>query len=67
MTIAEIKESKNLFLLAEEISEVLQVGPQSIRAQAQMDPKKLGFPIIVVGTRIKIPRKPFLAYLGEEA
>ena len=45
------------------VASVLGVHPQSIRVQAQKDPSKLGFPCIVVGTKLLIPRQPFINYV----
>lgn len=64
MTIAEMLESAEPFLSPADIAEVLQCDPQSIRAQAQTDPSKLGYPVIIINRRIRIPRIPFLRYLG---
>ena len=64
MTITEIMHSTDLFLSPADIAEVLRCDPQSIREQAQKDPTKLGYPVIVINRRIRIPRIPFLHYLG---
>ena len=65
MTLAEIKQSPAMWLTAAQIAEVLESDPDVIRQQAQADPTKLGFPVVVLGTRVKIPRRPFLAFFGE--
>lgn len=64
MTIKEMQESAKTFLTAADISSVLECDPQCIREQAQKDPSKLGYPVIVMGRRVRIPRIPFLRYLG---
>lgn len=66
MTLEELKEKRPLFVTAEEISEILGCNAANIRSQAQSDQGKLGFPVMVVGTRVKIPVKPFLRFIGEE-
>lgn len=61
-----LKDLENLdrdFLTAEEVSEILDASPQGIRSQAQDDPAKLGFPVIVTGRRVRIPRLGFLHYV----
>lgn len=65
MTLAEIKQSPALWLTAADIAPVLECNPDAIRQQAQADPSKLGFPVVVLGTRVKIPRIPFLTFFGE--
>lgn len=65
MTLAEIKGSDKTMLLASDVAPVLGCAPHSIRIQAREYPEQLGFPVVVIGNRTLIPRKPFLAYLGE--
>lgn len=66
MTLDEIRASDKPFLGPSDVAGVLGVDPHSIRLQAREFPEALGFPVICVGNRTKIPRKPFLAYIGEE-
>lgn len=63
MTIQQIEESKKIYLIPDEIAEIMEADPASIRRQAQDDPSKLGFPVVVIGTRVKIPRAGFLFFL----
>ena len=65
MTIEEIKASDSIFLTPVQIAPILSIDPQLIRLQARQDPSKLGFPVMVAKSRTKIPRKPFLDWLGE--
>lgn len=65
MTVEEIKASPERWLTAEQIAPVLECDPNSIRRQAQADPSKLGFPVTVLCSRVKVPRKRFLEFLGE--
>lgn len=65
MTLAEIWASDKVMLLASDVAPVLGCDPHSIRLQAREFPEALGFPVVVIGNRTLIPRKPFLAYLGE--
>lgn len=66
MTLEEIRASDKPFLTPAEVAGVLAADAQSIRLQAREFPEALGFPVICVGNRTKIPRKPFLRFLGEE-
>lgn len=63
MTLKEIMESDKAVLLAKDIAPVLECGEQAIRVQAQTKPEKLQFPVIAVGSRVKIPRIPFVEYM----
>ena len=65
MTLLEMRESKKVFLTCKDVSELLQADPNTIRAQAHDDPSKLGFSVIVLGSYIKIPRIPFLKFIGQ--
>lgn len=63
MTLEEIKELDDVYISPIEVADVLRTSPQTIRRQAQEDPGKLGFPVIVLGSRVIIPRKGFLYFL----
>ena len=47
-----------------EVAEALGIDSQSLRKQVTKDASKVGFPVIRVGTRTKIPRDAFLKYIG---
>lgn len=64
MTLEQLQQSKQLFVAPADISEILRCDPQCIRKQAQTDPSQLGFPVIVQGSRVRIPRIPFLRFIG---
>ena len=63
MTMSEIKESTKPYLLAKDVAEVLGSDQQTIRVSAKLG--VLGFPVFYTGNRLKIPRIPFLRYMGE--
>ena len=67
MTLDEIKASDKAVLTPGDIAEVLGSDQQTIRVQARTAPEKLGFNVVVVGSRTKIPRIPFLRYMGVDA
>ena len=67
MTMNELIKSDKTFLLAADIAPILGCAAQSIRIQARHDPAKLGFPAVVIGTRILIPRQKFMEFLGLES
>lgn len=66
MTIDEIKASDRAFLIPTDIAGILGCNAHLIRLEARSNPAALGFPVVVVGTRTRIPRKPFLKFIGEE-
>ena len=63
MTLDEIKSSDKPFLIASDLAAVLESDPNTIRWQAQHAPEKLGFPVVVMKSRVKIPRLPFLEFI----
>ena len=65
MNVQEIRDSTKMWLTAEEIAPILETDANTIRRQAQDDPKKLGFPVVVLCSRVKVNRKGFLQFLGE--
>ena len=64
MTIPEIKALDREMLTAAEVAPILNTNPNLIRWQAHENPEALGFPVIVMKSRVKIPRIPFLKFLG---
>ena len=65
MTLEQIKASDKFWLTAVDIAPVLHCDPNLIRWQAHNDPAKLGFPVTVLRSRVKISRKSFLEFMGE--
>jgi hypothetical protein len=64
MTLDEIRNSTKEVLTPAEVAEVLGCDPQDIRVSARTAPEKLGFPVIIIKSRTKIPRLPFLRYMS---
>lgn len=52
------------FFTPAEICGVLGANPQDIRDTARQRPDLLGFPVVLIGNRVKIPRIPFLRFMG---
>lgn len=50
------------FLTAAQIAPVIGIDPQDLRGQAHADASKLGFPVIVTGCRVRIPREGFINF-----
>jgi len=63
MTIDDIRTSSRIYLSASDIAPILECDPHSIRIQAHSNPNMLGYPVIVIGRRVRIPRIPFLLYI----
>lgn len=62
-TLQEIKDCEKEMLTPEDVARVLGCKAYNINLQAKKDPKALGFPVIMVGTRVKIPRRGFIRFM----
>lgn len=50
-------------LSPKDVAKVLGCNPQTIRSQAQLDAKELGFPVSLIGKRTYIPKLAFLRWM----
>lgn len=66
MSADDLRSSDAITITPEQASGFLGCNPQSIRVAAKQRPDLLGFPVIVMGSETKIPRIPFLRFLGYE-
>lgn len=64
MTYAEIKASDKDFLTPGDLAGVLGCDPQEIRLMARDERwrPQLGFPVVCMGNRVKIPRIGFINF-----
>lgn len=66
MTLKEMELSDRYFVNAKDIADIVECAAENIRSQAKADQSKLGFPVVVIGSRVKIPRIPFIKYIKGE-
>lgn len=66
MTLEEIKASAKEMLSPADIAPILGCNPYSINVMVKTAPARLGFPVCMIGNRVKIPRRPFLRWAGCE-
>lgn len=64
MTLDDIKAIDREFLTPAQVAEILNCSAHGIRIWARQKPEQLGFPVCVIGHRIKIPKVPFLRFMG---
>lgn len=62
MTLADIEAIDKEILVANDIAPYLGCDGNIIRWQAQNEPEKLGFPVIVAKSRVKIPKDGFIYF-----
>ena len=63
MTLDEMKEMDREYLTPMQVSKVLGCHAYGINVAAREHPETLGFPVIMVGRRVKIPRRAFIKYM----
>jgi len=63
MSLDDLKRLDREFLTPAQVAEVLGCDPQGIRVWARQRPEGLGFPVCLVGSRVKIPRRAFVAWM----
>ena len=61
-TLQEVRECGKEFLVPEDIKGLLNCDSQTIGLAARQNPAGLGFPVIVMGTRVRIPTAAFLKF-----
>lgn len=54
----------DVMISTEEAAGYIGVDKRSLYLTAKYNPERLPFPCFFIGTRLKIPRKPFMDYLG---
>lgn len=64
MTIQELIACEDDFVYPDDVCKILGCDPHRIRLTAKANPRLLGFPVTVIGTRVRIWRVPFLRYIG---
>lgn len=68
-TLQEIENCPKAVLSPTDVAGYLGCEPYSINVQAKADPSVLGFPVIVMGSRVRIPKEGFVRFcrgLGRE-
>lgn len=66
LTLDQIAEMDSEVLTPAQVASVLHLDQDTIRGQARDCPWRLGFPVIVAGNRVKVPRLPFLRFMRGE-
>lgn len=55
---------ESLMLTPDEIAPLLDSTPQTIRKTAKEHPELVGFPFTYCGKQMRIPKQPFLEFIG---
>lgn len=63
MTLDDLKGLDREMITPAVAAGIIGCDPHSIRVAAHTEPESLGFPVIVMGTRTRIPRRAFIRFL----
>ena len=66
MTLDELEAIPGEVLTPAQVAPVLHLDQDTVRGQARTCPARLGFPVIVAGSRVKIPKKSFVKFMRGE-
>lgn len=65
----DLEKIEREFLIPKDVAPILGVDPYNINVQAKQDIERgvnsLGFPVVVIGTRVKIPKRAFIKFMRE--
>ena len=65
LTLDELAALPVEVLTPAQVAPVLCLDQDTIRGQARSCPELLGFPVVVAGNRVKIPKRPFLRFMQD--
>lgn len=60
----ELKEMDAAFITPQVAARYIHCDPHWLRLMARQRPEKLGFSVCCIGSRVRIPRIPFIKFLG---
>lgn len=60
MTLEDLRYMNCEVLTPEIVAKIIKCDPHWIRITARNNPSRLGFPVILIGNRVKIPRLAFI-------
>ncbi|MGN0599286.1 MAG: hypothetical protein ACI4JK_05265 [Oscillospiraceae bacterium] len=66
LTLEDIEKIPREYLIPKEVAQVIGCYAYGITLAARNNPASLGFPVIIIGNRTKIPKQAFLNYMRGE-
>ena len=63
MTLQDIENVPREYLIPKEVASVLDMDQYTINVAARDAPEKLGFPVVVTGSRVRIPKEAFIYFM----
>jgi hypothetical protein len=64
-TLEDLEALPGEFLTCKQVAPILGAKEANIHMQAMDAPYMLGFPVIIIKSRVKIPRRPFIKFMRE--
>lgn len=64
-TLEDLEALPGEWLTCKQIAPILGAKEANIHMQAMDEPHMLGFPVIIIKSRVKIPRRPFIKFMRE--
>lgn len=64
-TLEDLEALPGEFLTCKQVAPILGAKEANIHMQAMDAPYMLGFPVIIIKSRVKIPKRPFLRFMRE--
>lgn len=65
MTLEQLELIPDEILTCTQVAPILKANPATLHHQAIEMPWLLGFPVIVAGNRVKIPKRAFIRFMTE--
>ena len=67
MSLDDLKRIDREFLTPAQVAEILNCSAHGVRIWARQRPEQLGFPVCIIGTRVRIPKRPFIRFMEGKA
>ena len=67
MGLDDLKRIDREFLTPAQVAEILNCSAHGVRVWARQRPEQLGFPVCIIGTRVRIPKRPFIQFMEGKA
>ena len=64
-TLEDLEALPGEFLTCKQVAPILGAKEANIHMQAMDAPYMLGFPVIIIKSRVKIPKRPFVRFMRE--
>ena len=63
LSLNEVRQMERDMLTPDIVSRVVGCSPMTLRLTARQFPERLGFPVIVMGSRVRVPREAFIKFM----